>query len=62
MAKCTNCHSCLRTNIVFTDNRMYLICKLCKKVWRVVNRDMLEIDDKELINSILKFVNMEIID
>lgn len=56
--KCTECKSCLVRTIY--NNKIYNVCKLCKKVWLVVRGITTPIEGEEQI-GVLKTVNLNLL-
>jgi hypothetical protein len=53
MAKCINCKSCL--DIVYIDNKRYLFCALCRKIYvSDLDGNIKEIKDKIILDRIVK--------
>lgn len=58
--KCPHCNSCIGRTV--TDNQLFIYCKLCLKVWRLVKGSSLQEVEIELKNKILKQLNLSRID
>jgi len=66
MAKCTECNGCLRKNFHY-ENNLYLVCTLCKIVYkqqyeRSLGKIILVRIPTELEQIILKAVDIKIVE
>ena len=59
--KCTNCNSCIGRNKTVYNNKLFTVCKLCKKVFITTNNKFIEVQDEQK-EAVLKQMNLSIID
>jgi hypothetical protein len=54
--KCYNCKGCCDKVII--DNKLYLICKLCKKLWQIEYNKAVELS-KDITEELIKKVDIK---
>jgi hypothetical protein len=59
--KCPYCNSCIGRSKTILDNKLFIYCKLCLKVWHLVGNALQEVEP-DLKNRVLKQLNLSIID